>query len=283
MFLTIKAMLPINSFIGGLDFNVDTYYNKCMRYRKLTIQQHAALIRDFNRGVARKKLCKKYNLTHQTLYNYASKEIRAIPTRSDFTLIHNYFEKIDSEAKAYWLGFLYADGNLSQEKYGHVVRIGVAIKDQKHVKAFFQKELCTSNKPTFDKIGCVHFNVHSQQLHKDLKALGCMPAKTFKLKFPELPKPLISHFVRGYFDGDGCITNNGKTAAVEFIGTKNMLKTIQSILHRNDKLRAVSKNGKIVCFWIGSTSGVQNVYEYLYTGATVFLSRKKTRFEELLN
>ena len=118
---------------------------------------------------------------------------------------------------------------------------------------------------------------------KDLKALGCVPAKTFKLKFPNLPKQYISHFVRGYFDGDGCITTNGHNRpSVEFIGTKDMLKNIQSIFNRHDKLTSVSKNGKVVCFWIGSKNGVKNVYDYLYKKATVYLLRKKKRFEELL-
>lgn len=117
---------------------------------------------------------------------------------------------------------------------------------------------------------------------KDLKALGCVPAKTFKLKFPKLSKQLVSHFVRGYFDGDGCITNNNSGPSVEFIGTKDMLKTIQTIFKRHDKFRSVSKNGKVVCFWIASKGGVKNVYDYLYQEATVYLLRKKKRFEELL-
>jgi hypothetical protein len=238
------------------------------------------LIKDFNNGIPRIILRKKYKICHQSLYNYIAKDVREIHTRSDSTLIHNYFSKIDSEIKAYWLGFIFADGNISQKKYGYVFRIGVAMKDKEHIQSLFKDELKTSNIPWTDKnTNVIHFNVHSKQLYEDLKALGCIPAKTLKLKFPNLPKKYLHHFIRGYFDGDGCITTG---PSVEFIGTKHMLNAIQKELGRHDKMRSISKSGKVVCFWIGGRNMVKNVYEYLYKEATVYLPRKKFRFEELL-
>ena len=67
-----------------------------MQYRKLTYEQHINLIKDFNAGMPRKLIREKYDIDHQTIYNYMSKKPSKYNTRSDQTLDHEYFSNINS-------------------------------------------------------------------------------------------------------------------------------------------------------------------------------------------
>jgi len=86
-------------------------------------------------------------------------------------------------------------------------------------KIFERSRVCVSNK---------HF-------WNTLNDLGCTPRKSLTLKFPDInifkSKDLIRHFIRGYFDGDGCFSYHKSktkiTPVVGFIGTKEMLESIQ--------------------------------------------------------
>lgn len=117
-----------------------------------------------------------------------------------------FFEIIDSIEKAWILGFLYADGCVS----GNRLSVQLAEKDLEIIQKIknilgFQGKLykSTSNgKPQ------VSLMLTSTKMTNDLRSIGCSERKTHTLKFPSLDEYLIPHFVRGYFDGDGCITYN---------------------------------------------------------------------------
>jgi hypothetical protein len=133
---------------------------------------------------------------------------------------HNYFSKIDTEFKAYILGFIYADGCLiPHSTYGNKLRaprlsLSIQIGDEDIIDKFSVE---VKGKP-----GIVRYtpaqkraneqaqkivNVSSEQIYKDLTSLGCYARKTIVgMKFPSLDPVLIPHFIRGFFDGDGCVT-----------------------------------------------------------------------------
>lgn len=133
---------------------------------------------------------------------------------------HNYFSKIDTEFKAYILGFIYADGCLiSHTTYGNKPRaprlsLSIQIGDEEIIDKFSME---IKGKP-----GIIRYtpaqkraneqaqkivNVSSEQIYKDLTALGCYAQKTIVgMKFPSIDSSLIPHFIRGFFDGDGCVT-----------------------------------------------------------------------------
>lgn len=74
------------------------------------------------------------------------------------------------------------------------------------------------------------YNIH---LHKTLKSYGCVPKKSLILKFPKesifKSSDLIRHFIRGYWDGDGCLTwadKEHKVANISVLGTKSFLTSI---------------------------------------------------------
>ena len=141
------------------------------------------------------------------------------------------FEKIDTEEKAYWLGFLYADGSVGSKE--DKIELGLAEKDLKHIEKF-KTFMNINNKISYrEKTKSYRMSFRSAQCKQDLINKGCVPKKSLILNFPnenQVPKYLIRHFIRGYFDGDGCFSrqlhNIIVSPTVGFIGTKDFLEKI---------------------------------------------------------
>jgi len=119
-------------------------------------------------------------------------------------------------------------------------------------------------------------------LANDLIKTGCVPRKSKTLKFPVVNEELLSHFIRGYFDGDGSIHfNKPNTIKVSFVGTKEFLSTMQAEI----------KNAiDIKCNPIRKVKSIWRVYYYgddarklcywMYKNSKgLYLKRKRDRFE----
>lgn len=129
-----------------------------------------------------------------------------------YTFNEHYFDAIDNEYKAYWLGFLMADG------YNHESKSCIAIRlqlEDKEILEKFKNELnYTGHIYEFHRITAVNklnrsyceLNLCSPIFSESLSKLGCIQGKTYLLQFPDLRTDLIQHFIRGYFDGDGCLS-----------------------------------------------------------------------------
>ena len=124
-------------------------------------------------------------------------------------LYKNIFETIDTEEKAYWLGFLYADGYVS--KYNQI-EVSLALEDEEHLGKL--KTFINTNTNIIKDDHRARLLFCSQKLATDLARLGCVNGKSLILTFPtseQLPDELVRHFLRGYVDGDGCLCCTKKT------------------------------------------------------------------------
>ena len=203
-----------------------------------------------------------------------------------------YFEKIDTEDKAYFLGLLYADG--CNHENANFVELKLQDRD-KHILFAFRKYLKSNYKIKFlnpssgfyDKNNkpyvCkkqYYLTIGSKKVCKDLKALGCFPNKTLTLKFPnskQVPSRFIVHFIRGFFDGDGYVHSGKSKGSVSFgfIGTLNMMRVIRRILMDNLKFKRVklSNTNSKNCFVLtyAGRGQLRKFYDFIYKNATVFL------------
>ena len=129
-----------------------------------------------------------------------------------YTLNEDYFENIDNEYKAYMLGFIYADGNIQKDK--NRLRITLKHDDIKILETFKDqlnysgdikvRELKSKTRDTKGYI-IAELSIMSKKLIQDLNKHGVFPNKTFSINYPNIPKHLDKHFIRGFFDGDGSI------------------------------------------------------------------------------
>ena len=207
------------------------------------------------------------------------------------------FKKIDTEEKAYWLGFLYADGynngkdvelTLQESDYNHLVKFRKFIGDES-IKILYKK-----------KTKAYRIYIHSKEIAQDLINLGCFQAKSLTLKFPteeQVPKYLIHHFMRGYFDGDGSITSiiPKKCIKEQFgfsvIGTSEFLNKYEEYLlkgisrdinNRTNRQRRYDWSEETESIQYRGNNQVFKIFQFLYKDATIYLDRKYQKFNMLL-
>jgi intein-encoded DNA endonuclease-like protein len=197
---------------------------------------------------------------------------------------HSYFKNIDSEDKAYWLGFLFADGNVTDNKQPSL-QVCLAESDTAHLEAFNNTLNSSYNVGHYNyKNPVCQLRIPSKELVEDLTTLGCGPRKTFDLKPPseeKVPSELVRHFIRGYFDGDGCKSGSH----LVFLGTEELLNWISKVLPIDHSAKVYKPNGKNIYrldLSLGSELRDKAIYEYLYTDASIWLERKRVKFSHAL-
>ena len=213
-----------------------------------------------------------------------------IPIRSNkvnsrkYNVNDNYFENIDSENKAYWLGFLYADGCMSSSR--NTMSLSLASKDKDHIVKFLRD--IESDYPIIDHVNNldVNFskvNISSDKFYNGLLKNGCSPNKTFTITFPNLRNDLINHFIRGYFDGDGSISKSNKQYKFRLCGPSSMLNSVLFHIGFDNKLlkRWPNRSNDNFDIDIGGNVQVLKILNYIYKDATIYLDRKHKRYLEL--
>ena len=217
-------------------------------------------------------------------------------SKSKYTYNHDFFENIDTEEKAYWLGFLYADGcvNLQKNNSGEV-SIKLYVGDNNHLKKFnkslngnipvtYEEGICTFNDKT--QYSC-SIRCYSIKMATDLISHGCTPNKTFFITIPELDESLMSHFIRGFFDGDGCIctaSKQRKTLGINFCSaSQQFLSELRSILYKNGINSYITdeKDKNTYRLYIKGMKNVDNMWNYMFDNATIYLDRKYTKKQKL--
>jgi intein-encoded DNA endonuclease-like protein len=194
----------------------------------------------------------------------------------------NYFDKINTEEKAYWLGMLLSDGNL----YKTQMTIKLQRRDKSHLEKF--KLALNSQHPIHDGVSLEghefsSFFIGSKKLSKQLIKLGVVPNKTFIIEFPNLKKKFISHFIRGYFDGDGCMYNYEKhhTWSI-YSASDQFLNKLLNVMEKETKLD-FNKSSDEKSISLSKGEGIIALENYLYKNATVFLERKRDKFHQAIS
>lgn len=201
---------------------------------------------------------------------------------------HNYFDVINTEHKAYWLGFLYADGYNNEKSY----QIELTLKQE---DAYMLEKLNNDIKSTYlikkrivtldgKQFPCSRLTLYSKRISKMLASKGCFQNKSLSLKFPDftvVPKNLINHFMRGYFDGDGSISG----PKFMLVGTENFIERYAEILFENTTITHrfyTSYTGKALQWGHASKRDLIKIYNFLYKDATISIDRKKERFLKVM-
>lgn len=225
-------------------------------------------------------------------------------TRTKKTCIRDFFNVIDTEEKAYWLGFIFADGYISYSeknmKKGQLATTyctGIKLQwsDREHLKKFNKsisgnykvfKE--TSHPDGFRKkiTEAAKILVYSQQMYNDLNKYFDRD-KTYTAKFPSISENLMRHFIRGYFDGDGCFSFTDRTFDIEFLGaSKDFHEGLVNILNENNfKFTINSKinkyNTEMYYIYINRNEDKCNFLKWIYEDCNIYLERKYKKYLDM--
>ena len=205
---------------------------------------------------------------------------------------YDYFENIDNDEKAYWLGFLAADGcnyrretnatillNIHQKDLDHLIKFQASLNSNIPIKNLIQNDGFSNNTPMS------RFAINSMKMSKDLEKLGIVPRKSLILKPPIIDEKYYLPFILGYFDGDGSICKLKQYNNYEWSiqGTKEMLNWINSVLQLDCKLRKRNPNSNLNNYYIsiGGTNKIYNILYKLYNSCNIHLERKYLIYKEL--
>lgn len=212
--------------------------------------------------------------------------IRKFSEYRKYTIDKDYFKIIDNEDKAYILGLLYADG------YNQVKRSQIRLTLHKKDKDILDKinKCLNHSKPLLLlKENYLDLTINSKDISLDLEKLGCVQNKTFKIVFPFqcISEDLTRHFIRGYFDGDGCICFSGKYNDIQLNLTGNPLfiEQIQDILVNVlgiTKTKLSKRKNSVMMFYHGKNI-CRIILDYLYKDNKIAINRKNNLYKKLVS
>lgn len=204
----------------------------------------------------------------------------------------SFFSTIDTEAKAYWLGFVSADGFVDDAS--RCLRVLLARRDKSHLllmaKDFGLSESCVLDSQYHANGRCFHtakVSFFSSRLVNDLIALGVVPRKSLILNPWDASPTLARHYWRGVFDGDGCISvgtrPDGQRWTVYVCGSPPMAKGFLDFVRSNLPVKgSLNSEGGISRASFDGVAVPQAVVRLLYEGSTISLDRKNQLVKELL-
>jgi len=205
------------------------------------------------------------------------------------TLDQSHFHKIDTEAKAYWLGFVSADGCVSDKNQ---LVLSLSARDTDHLGKLAE-ELQSDLIPRLSRdLTYCTIAFSSKILIADLAKYGVVPRKTFSIRLPDMPHHLMRHYIRGYTDGDGGIykqARHGKyrddafTYRFQITTNYEMIKDIIAAIetHLGFGLK-FQKARSVYTLYASSLNIVASVADWLYSDATVYLDRKYSVAKEII-
>lgn len=200
---------------------------------------------------------------------------------------------------AYVLGYFSADGgmfiNSGGSKYIQFVSVDYDLLEKvKRVMASKHK-IYLKAKGNKNCKNAYLLEPGSKEMYGDLLKLGFIPRKEKRLKLPRIPKQYFNHFIRGFFDGDGCISygfykkrgRNKKTFTISacFVSSsKKFLKDLSGKLNIYAKMsfRCITKHTGSYKLSYSKNDAIK-LFRYMYknTKNGLFLERKFVKFQEI--
>lgn len=218
---------------------------------------------------------------------------RRIPPRCKprkYQVNDNFFKRWTVES-AYLLGFIAADGNVSSNR----LTFSICIKDFNQLDKI--KKILNANNPIKDYVARERYpqrslRITSKTICEDLARFGVLPHKSLSLNWLSVvPNELVFHFIRGYFDGDGCLSirSNRRNANLIILGTHNFLWGIKScfddVFGKPRGCISKKSNSKIFCYQLAGNICLKAFLDLVYSNSTetIRLDRKFNKYLEFIN
>ena len=247
-----------------------------------------------NKGLNFKEIANKLGVNYKTLLRYTKKyKLKSgVGTQGarKYKFDEEFFSIINTEEKAYWLGFIAADGcvyknsnawrlqiNLKGSDIEHLEKLQLAIKSNYKIakKIVGSSEVC-------------QLKINSKIMCEYLIKQGIIERKSLVVRMPKIEHNLQRHFIRGYFDGDGSIKNfkdknNRHRYNFNIVGGAEMLNSINEAMPCQLALYKVKRSTPIFSLETTDKKKIMKIYNFLYKDATIYLERKKDVFSNLMS
>lgn len=260
--------------------------------KTLTDQQKIEIIKLYESGLNAVQIGKIYSRTNSAILNLLKR--RGIIIRKSKPTIYSFnkstFDIINSNEKAYWLGFLLGDCAVTHNS----LRLELSNIDYNHLVKF-QNFMQSDNKITNTAKNCSMIIINSVDFCAKIAKYGLVPRKTYlNILTPKINKKYLRHFYRGILDADGWITEHKlkRTRSQHEFGfssyNMNFLIEIKTWfeLQLGKKCGYIKErftNGQRVCqYIIGGNDNFVKIGKLLYNNANIFLERKFIKYQNFL-
>lgn len=237
-------------------------------------------------------------LLNRTMSSIEIKAARMGLKKYPYICDYHYFDEVDTEEKAYWLGFLTADGWINKSKKTNAGVVGIELQygDIGHLKKFNKSiggnyqitdrwrtcSISTKN-PNKKHHTCV-IRIFSVTMYETLCNFGFSNNKSYDFHVPEIREDLIRHYIRGYFDGDGCLCFTNRSFHINFTTASKILNDdISNMLKLNNfninEYNYVNDFNTIMYkIDICHLQDKINFLDWVYKDCSVYLDRKYKKY-----
>jgi len=242
--------------------------------------ESAKIVQEYESGISINQLALIHAASPETIHRTLRREkvsVRPSGGIRKHIINDDMFDVIDTEEKAYWLGFIASDGSVGSAK--DYVSIVLASKDIEHLRKFC-RWIADDMEPYSYAYGSERsmVNIFSQQIVKSLSTYGIVPRKTYTFNhIPDISSDLKKHFIRGYVDGDGGLYINaaGRFSFQISAYNRGILEEIQEHFIKEIGIsRSSIYKTTIWMYQKGGRKEVLQIVEYLYKDSTISLDRK---------
>lgn len=275
---------------------------------KLALLEEAELCKRYASGESASNLAPEFGVSINSVGRILRRrgiEVRSMSeTHRHHKCDHHFFDQVDTEEKAYWLGFIAADGyigkpdstnssvlvvSLSPMDKDHLYRLRSSLKSTHSIYEYDYSESAQRGKA----VPYASFNIRSPELVAGLARFGIVSRKSQIIRWPELPDPLLRHFLRGNFDGDGTWNlrvsyKNGQRqpdwkadVAFRLSSNREFLEGCQQYMMRACNLNKTTLSTRKDCstctLIYGGRKQTRRIFHLMYDDATIYLPRKREK------
>lgn len=192
-----------------------------------------------------------------------------------------YFANIDTPQKAYFLGFIMADGNMylkGNGKYQFSIKIKETDKDilyklAEHIDFPKDKITIREERRNDSLTRCAEIKIYNQEFCKHLIALGVIPRKTGKESMPNMNKELQKDFIRGYMDGDGWISKDRYQIGV-CTASNDLIESITKYIKQEIDIDLTIHKDSVYTVRSNKRKNVYQILKHFYYEDCISLDRK---------
>jgi hypothetical protein len=214
-----------------------------------------------------------------------------------FNLEENFFDIIDTQEKAYFLGFLYADGcnllhrnrisiGLHEKDYELLKRLNDLILSGNDIKIVKQKNVkghYINDKFCRNSGNSIYLHINSKYMSQKLNSLGMIPRKSSIVLFPTcVPSYLMNHFIRGYFDGDGSLITNKRQNgfSIKIASSKCFCESMLNVIreHTGVKFGLYNEKDTYSVIILGGIYSSKLFCDWIYKNSSIHMKRKYEKY-----
>jgi hypothetical protein len=272
------------------------------------------LARLYEEGNSKAQLMEMFGVRDQKVMNRWFKQcgIEERDNNSKYVFNKYYFDIIDSEEKAYWLGFVWCDGyvcrrerksgvayefklSLAEQDLDHLYKLNEALKSNYEIKKYVGSQGYKTDQLE------VRLYISNKYFAKNLyDKYGMIPRRSeVDTLIDSIPEKFHKHFIRGVYDAEGSLSayytiDNGYRVyknALSITTYEKLIDFIQDHMIKNglsnSKLKTIRRHedGDAHCVALRYCGAVQvpNTLDYLYDGATIYLKRRYDKYIKIKN